>query len=94
MGTVTSNVAEAVKQAKRGRADFRADKTGVVHVGIGKVGVKCVRSALFELVLSDRVCIAIGFIAKGFMFYLKSFCLCPCIPVISFQWMDSTAALH
>ena len=37
MGTVTSNVAEAVKQAKRGRADFRADKTGVVHVGIGKV---------------------------------------------------------
>lgn len=38
MGTVTMNVAEAVATAKRGKADFRADKTGNVHCGVGKVG--------------------------------------------------------
>ncbi len=36
LGTVTPNVAEAVKAAKSGAIEFRAEKAGVVHAGIGK----------------------------------------------------------
>ncbi len=36
-GTVTPNVADAVKNAKAGQVRFRADKGGIVHGGIGKV---------------------------------------------------------
>lgn len=36
-GTVTPNVADAVKNAKAGQVRFRADKGGVVHGGIGKI---------------------------------------------------------
>lgn len=36
-GTVTKNVVQAVKQAKAGRVEFRIDKEGIIHVGIGKV---------------------------------------------------------
>ncbi|CAM3238478.1 50S ribosomal protein L1 [Rhodothermus bifroesti] len=35
-GTVTEDVAEAVRQVKAGRIDFRVDKTGNLHVSIGK----------------------------------------------------------
>lgn len=34
---MTNQVGEAVKAAKQGRVDFRADKAGIVHVGLGKV---------------------------------------------------------
>jgi large subunit ribosomal protein L1 len=36
LGTVTPNVAEAVKGAKAGQVQFRAEKAGIVHAGIGK----------------------------------------------------------
>lgn len=36
LGTVTNDVAEAVKAAKGGQIEFRAEKTGIVHAGIGK----------------------------------------------------------
>jgi len=36
LGTVTPNVAEAVKAAKGGAVEFRAEKTGIIHAGVGK----------------------------------------------------------
>ena len=36
LGTVTMDVAGAVKAAKAGQIEFRAEKTGIVHAGIGK----------------------------------------------------------
>lgn len=36
-GTVTTDVAKAVSQAKAGRVEYRLDSTGIVHLGIGKV---------------------------------------------------------
>tara|TARA_R110001583_G_scaffold43798_1_gene139169 strand:+ start:1983 stop:2672 length:690 start_codon:yes stop_codon:yes gene_type:complete len=35
-GTVTMDVAKAVAEVKAGKIDFKVDKTGIVHVGIGK----------------------------------------------------------
>ena len=36
VGTVTMNVGEAVTAEKKGKLDFRVDKAGVVHAGIGR----------------------------------------------------------
>jgi large subunit ribosomal protein L1 len=36
VGTVTPNVAQAVKDAKGGSIEFRVEKSGIVHAGIGK----------------------------------------------------------
>ena len=36
-GTVTQDVAKAVKEVKQGKIDFKVDKTGIVHASIGKV---------------------------------------------------------
>jgi large subunit ribosomal protein L1 len=35
-GTVTPNIGQAVKEVKAGKIDFRVDKNGIVHSGIGK----------------------------------------------------------
>jgi large subunit ribosomal protein L1 len=37
VGTVTPNVAQAVKDAKGGAIEFRVEKSGIVHAGVGKV---------------------------------------------------------
>ena len=37
VGTVTPNVGQAVKDAKGGSIEFRVEKAGIIHAGIGKV---------------------------------------------------------
>lgn len=37
LGTVTPNVADAVKAAKAGQIEFRVEKAGIIHGGIGKM---------------------------------------------------------
>lgn len=43
VGTVTPNVAEAVKNAKAGQVQFRADKAGIIHASIGRASFDAAR---------------------------------------------------
>jgi len=36
-GTVTMEIGNAVKEVKAGKIDFKVDKTGIIHAGIGKI---------------------------------------------------------
>ncbi|MBQ0072932.1 MAG: 50S ribosomal protein L1 [Prevotella sp.] len=38
-GTVTMDVAKAVKEVKSGKIDFKVDKTGIIHTSIGKISM-------------------------------------------------------
>ena len=38
VGTVTPDVANAVKNAKSGQARYRVDKAGIIHAAIGQIG--------------------------------------------------------
>ncbi len=39
-GTVTNDIEKAVKELKAGKIQFRTEKAGIIHVGVGKVGFK------------------------------------------------------
>lgn len=69
-GTVTPNVANAVKDAKAGKVEFRADKQGMIHCPIGKV--KFTTDDLMKnfSTLADAVIKAKPSVAKGT--YIKS----------------------
>ena len=43
VGTVTPNVAEAVKNAKAGQVRYRTDKAGIIHASIGKIDFEPVK---------------------------------------------------
>jgi large subunit ribosomal protein L1 len=45
-GTVTNDIKRTVGELKKGRVEFRADKTGIIHLGIGKISMD--DSALVE----------------------------------------------
>ncbi len=44
-GTVTMNIGQAVKEIKAGKIDFRVDKAGIIHAGIGKVSFEAEKIA-------------------------------------------------
>ena len=58
LGTVTKNVAEAVKAAKGGQVEFRVEKAGVIHAGIGK-------ASFSEQALSENIFAFVGAIQKA-----------------------------
>lgn len=54
VGTVTPDVETAVKNAKSGQVRFRTDKNGIVHGGIGKIGLDATSvKANLEALLND-----------------------------------------
>lgn len=44
-GTVTADIAAAINELKKGRVEYRADKTGVVHIAVGKVSMDSAKVA-------------------------------------------------
>lgn len=58
LGTVTQNVSEAVRAAKGGQVEFRAERAGIVHAGVGK-------ASFTEAALADNVRAFVGAITRG-----------------------------
>lgn len=58
VGTVTPNIGEAVKSAKGGAVEFRVEKAGVVHAGIGK-------ASFSEADLAENVRAFVGTVIKA-----------------------------
>jgi large subunit ribosomal protein L1 len=69
-GTVTPNVAQAIKEIKAGKVEFRVDKTGIVHAPVGKVAFETQSLLANAHALVDAVVKAKPSAAKGK--YLKS----------------------
>jgi large subunit ribosomal protein L1 len=58
LGTVTANVTEAVKAAKGGQVEYRAEKAGVVQAGVGK-------ASFSEVALLENVRAFVGAISRA-----------------------------
>jgi large subunit ribosomal protein L1 len=64
-GTVTPDVTTAVKETKAGKVEYRVDKTGVIHVGVGKVSFDADKLRDNAKALLDAVVKAKPATAKG-----------------------------
>jgi large subunit ribosomal protein L1 len=73
-GTVTMEVARAIKEVKAGKVEFRVDKTGIIHAPVGKISFES--DKLFENAASliTAVIKAKPAVAKGK--YVKSATIC------------------
>ena len=69
-GTVTMDVAKAVKEVKAGKVEFRVDKTGIIHCPLGKVSFDAAKLAENAHALISNVIKAKPATAKGR--YVKS----------------------
>jgi large subunit ribosomal protein L1 len=58
VGTVTMNVGEAVAAEKKGKLDFRVDKAGIIHAGVGK-------KSMGDAKLRDNFLALLGAIVKA-----------------------------
>src|ERR1700690_3536902 len=73
-GTVTNDVAQAVKEVKAGKIEFRVDKTGVIHVPVGKVSFAADKLLENATTLLQAVVKAKPSAAKGK--YVRSVTIC------------------
>src|SRR6202451_205283 len=73
-GTVTVDVANAVREVKAGKVEFRVDKTGVIHVPFGKVSFDSTKLVENATTLLNAVIKAKPSAAKGK--YVKSVTVC------------------
>src|SRR5579884_3325503 len=73
-GTVTVDVANAVKEVKAGKVEFRVDKTGVIHVPVGKVSFPAEKLVENASTLLGAVVRAKPAAAKGK--YVRSVTMC------------------
>jgi large subunit ribosomal protein L1 len=64
-GTVTPDVTNAVKETKAGKVEYRVDKTGVIHVPVGKVSFSSEKITANAKALIDAVIKAKPATAKG-----------------------------
>src|SRR5881398_1054632 len=69
-GTVTVDVAKAIKEIKAGKVEFRVDKTGIIHAPVGKISFASDKLVANTHALVDSVVRAKPPAAKGK--YLKS----------------------
>jgi large subunit ribosomal protein L1 len=70
VGTVTTDVARAVRDAKGGKIEFRAEKAGIVHAPVGKASFPAQKlqenfNVLIELVMKLKPATAKGVYLKG-----------------------------
>ena len=73
-GTVTVDVAKAVKEVKAGKVEFRVDKTGIIHAPVGKVSFDVNKLVDNASSLISAVIKAKPSVAKGK--YVKSATIC------------------
>jgi large subunit ribosomal protein L1 len=64
-GTVTPDVVTAIRETKAGKVEYRVDKTGVIHVGVGKVSFEADKLRDNTKALLDAVVKAKPATAKG-----------------------------
>ena len=69
-GTVTTNIAQAVREIKAGKVEFRVDKTGIIHAPVGKTSFPTENLVANAHALVDSIVRAKPAAAKGK--YLKS----------------------
>ena len=70
VGTVTADVARAVRESKAGKVEFRAEKAGIVHAPIGKASFDAKKlqdnvTALIETIIKAKPATAKGVYLKG-----------------------------
>src|ERR1700733_4620540 len=73
-GTVTFDIAKAVKEVKAGKVEFRVDKTGIIHVPVGKIEFSKEQLVENAASLISAVMKAKPTVAKGK--YVKSATIC------------------
>jgi large subunit ribosomal protein L1 len=65
LGTVSDDIAVAVKNIKQGQVEFRCEKNGIVHAGIGKMGFDKEKIKENLLTLYDAILVAKPSKSKG-----------------------------